>query len=129
MIDDEIRLSLPAVAEYARLARLAVGGLAIRVGFDYDEVEDLRIAVGEAFSLIIACCTGPGTVLLVFRLRSNGMEIDVTAHGDGEPGDSRLPTPLVKDGLSAQILDALVDRYDLGPEGVHLHKRRYNLGP
>ena len=38
---DQIRLSLPARHEYARIARIAVTALALRLGFTYREVEDL----------------------------------------------------------------------------------------
>ena len=49
----EVRLSIPASPEFLRLARLAAAGLASRMGFTYDEVEDLRIAIDElCFSLV-----------------------------------------------------------------------------
>src|SRR3989475_12707102 len=43
----EVRLVVPAVPEYLRLVRLTAAGLASRMGFTFDEVEDLRIAVDE----------------------------------------------------------------------------------
>jgi len=116
LTDDEVRLSLPAEPEFARLARLTVGGLATRVGFDYDEVEDLRIAVSEACSLLIGPERSAGTVTLVFQLRADGMQIDVTG--------GRRPVPIPADPLSGQILGAVVDRHDVGPDGVRLYKRR-----
>ena len=39
---DEIRLTLPSEPEYGRLARIAAAALALRAGFDYPEIEDLR---------------------------------------------------------------------------------------
>ncbi|MEJ7584921.1 MAG: ATP-binding protein [Acidimicrobiales bacterium] len=121
MIEDEIRLSLPAEPEFARLARLAVGGLASRVGFDYDEVEDLRIAVSEACSLLIGPAPSRATVTLVFRLGADGMEIDVTG--------GHRPTPVGTDALSGQILEAVVDRHEVRADGVRLYKRRSNGRP
>lgn len=46
-----VTLSIPRLAEYVGVARLAILGVASRLNFSYDEVEDLRLAVGEA-------CTG-----------------------------------------------------------------------
>src|SRR5207249_428194 len=46
-----VELSIPARPEYVGVARLAILGVASRMRFSYDEVEDIRLAVGEA-------CTG-----------------------------------------------------------------------
>ena len=43
----DVRLVVPAAAEYLRLVRLTAAGMASRLGFTFDEVEDLRIAVDE----------------------------------------------------------------------------------
>ncbi len=50
---DKVELSLPAQKEYARLLRLAVAGIASRMNFNYDSVEDLKIGVEEAYLLAI----------------------------------------------------------------------------
>lgn len=128
MIDDEISLSLPAVPAFARLARLAVAGLAIRVGFTYDEVEDLRIAVGEACSILIWSGDDAGTLTFVFQLQADGMRIDVTAQrGGAPPAVDEAARPV--DDLSGLILEAVVDHHEVGPGGVHLYKRRSDAGP
>ena len=44
---DEVRLQVPASPEFLRLARVTAAGLAGRLGFNYDEVEDLRLAIDE----------------------------------------------------------------------------------
>ena len=116
--DDEIRLAVPAAPAFARLARLTVAGLATRVGFTYDEVEDLRIAVGEACSLLVSTDDTPATIELVFRVRPESLDITVTGEHSGDPREA------ADAGLSRQILEAVVDSYDLHPRGVHLSKRR-----
>ena len=50
---DQIRLSLPARHEYARIARIAVAALALRLGFAYREVEDLRLAIDESLIFLL----------------------------------------------------------------------------
>ena len=46
-----VTLTLPCAPEYVGTARLTMLGVASRMGFTYDEIEDIRLAVGEA-------CTG-----------------------------------------------------------------------
>jgi serine/threonine-protein kinase RsbW len=43
-----VSLTIPSRPEYVGVARLAILGVASRMRFSYDEVEDIRLAVGEA---------------------------------------------------------------------------------
>ena len=45
--EDEVRLAVPAKPEFLGLARVTAAGLASRLGFTYDQVEDLRLAIDE----------------------------------------------------------------------------------
>ena len=45
---DYIEIRVPAKAQYIGIARLTISGLASRLGFNYDEIEDLKIATSEA---------------------------------------------------------------------------------
>jgi hypothetical protein len=95
----EVRLTLPAVASFARVARLAITGLASRCGFSYDEVEDLRIAIGEVFGLLVGGPGPEGTVRFACRIDD---ALRITAE--------RVPeSPLAEVGeLSTMILGAVV---------------------
>jgi hypothetical protein len=106
---DEVRLLVPAFPEFLRLARVTAAGLAGRLGFSYDEVEDLRLAIDElCFGL-----TGPtgrrGTVELRYVMLDDGLEVD----GEGRFVDDITPVGLTD--LSRVILGALVDEHELGP--------------
>src|SRR2546428_1427417 len=48
-----VELSIPGRPEYVSVARLAILGVASRMRFSYDEVEDIRLAVGEACTSVL----------------------------------------------------------------------------
>lgn len=72
-----VTLTIPSTPEYVGIARLVVLGVASRMGFSYDEVEDLRLAVAEV-------CTAA-----IERLRSTSVAgvtplVTVVCHADGD---------------------------------------------
>lgn len=119
MNGDEIRLSLPAVPDFARLARLTIAGLANRVGFSYDEVEDLRIAVGEACSMLIGQDGREGSLDLVYGLHSDALTVE--AQGRFADGNVVDPDTAL---LSEQILRAVVDEFAFEPEQMRVRFRK-----
>lgn len=44
---DNIELILPFKAEYVSIARLTVSGIANRIGFDIETIEDIKVALAE----------------------------------------------------------------------------------
>ena len=113
---EEIKLTVPALVTYSRVARLAVTGLASRMGFSYDEIEDLRIAIGEVCGLLLD--NGEGRLIFRCVLTDDALEVEATRSPVGEP-------PVTSD-LSRQILAAVVDVAEIFPEEarVHVIKRR-----
>jgi serine/threonine-protein kinase RsbW len=114
----DVRLVVPAAPEYLRLVRLTAAGLASRLGFTFDEVEDLRIAVDElCFHLLGDAGNGddpsgdPRTMDLTY---SAGEDFITITGRTGLTG--AVPEP---SELSEQILDALVDEHDVkGADGM-----------
>jgi len=97
---DEVRMIVPALPEFLRLARVTAAGLGARLGFTFDQVEDLRLAIDElCFGL-----TGPHGRLRVGR---SSLEVEGTGLFDGD----RRPAEL--SDLSKLILAALVDEHGL----------------
>jgi hypothetical protein len=115
---DRIRLTLPAETSYARVARLALTGLASRNGFTYDEVEDIRIAVGEVFGLLVADAAHRNQVEFSCSVSPEMLDVVVRRVPPQPLGD-------VSD-LTQQILAAVVDVAEIdAPEGaVRLVKRQ-----
>lgn len=85
----DVELRLPADRAYASVLRTTTAGLAARLDFPIDDIEDLRIAVGEASAVVLAEAR-PGTDLLCRFYQDRGaLTVDVTATVDGavEPDD------------------------------------------
>ena len=121
----EVRLSIPASPEFLRLARLAAAGLASRMGFTYDEVEDLRIAIDELCFALVGTAGRDGNIELRYSLDAE----DLVVEGLGTFTDA-LPSVAILSPLSRQILSAVVDEHDvaIGEQGptFRLRKRRAN---
>ena len=91
-----VELSIPARPEYVGVARLAILGVASRMRFSYDEVEDIRLAVGEACTgvldrgeglpeappIIIRCLVHPDRLTVEVRDATPGGPADPASAGD-----------------------------------------------
>ena len=119
---DEVRLAVPATPEFVRLARVTAAGLASRLGFTFDDVDDLRLAIDELCFALIGSRGRIGTVQLTYHVQGDALEVV----GAGHFTDEGAP-PMLND-FSGQILDALVDEHDLRANGgvpeFRLLKRR-----
>ena len=108
-MQDEVRLAVPAMPEFLRLARVTAAGLASRLGFTFDQVEDLRLAIDELCFGLTGPEGRPGTVHLRFIIRDGGLEVE----GEGHFEDDNRQPQLTE--LSTLILRALVDEHELFP--------------
>jgi serine/threonine-protein kinase RsbW len=64
-----VELTIPGKPEYVGVARLAILGVASRMRFSYDEVEDIRLAVGEACTTAIERANGTSSPGQEVRVR------------------------------------------------------------
>lgn len=112
---EEVRLVVPATPEFLRLARVTATGLASRLGFSYDEVEDLRLAIDELCFALIGSKGKEGSVTLRYAMPEGALEIEGSGRFAGAAsGNAAAPT---LSDLSQQILRALVDDYSVFVDG------------
>ena len=123
MAEGEVRLAVTAQPEYLRMTRLLAAGVASRVGFTIDEVDDLRIAIDELCFSLVGASGRDGTVTVRYRLLADGLVVE----GEGHFPDGMNNEPLLSP-MSMQILRAVADECELEPglEGptFRLVKRR-----
>jgi serine/threonine-protein kinase RsbW len=75
---DYVHVRMPAESAYLSVLRTATAGLAARLDFTLDEIEDLRIAIDEACAMLLAQAV-PGTDLTCeFELTDDAMSIGVS---------------------------------------------------
>ena len=118
---DEVRLAVPATPEFLRLARVTATGIASRLGFTFDEVEDLRLAIDELCYSLIGSRGRPGTVELRYVVLDGALQVEGSGVFDGETPELSLSE------LSERILTALVDEHELSSDDAprfRLLKRR-----
>ncbi len=116
-MSDRIELSLPVSADLVVLARLTAATVASRAGFDIEEVEDLRLAVDE-LCVSLVDQGGTGRLVLAFTRDAGRIEVSAEHQMDGAGPPEALADPDA-DGLSARILDALVDEHGRDHHGGH----------
>ena len=100
-----MRLSVPAALEYVRIVRLTASGVASRLGLDIDEIENLRVAVDELASTVVDAAA-PGDLEITFS--SGDGELRMEGRAPLAPGGE-----VGLDQLTAQILNAVCDKYEL----------------
>lgn len=105
------------------MTRILAAGVASRVGFTLDEVDDLRIAIDELCFSLVGPSGRDGTVNVRYLLLPDGVIVE----GEGHFTDGVSHSPLLSP-LSMQILGAVADEchVDPGLEGptFRLVKRR-----
>lgn len=129
---DRVVLSFPARGDLVVLARLVASAISTRVGFDIEELEDLRLAVGELCLLALQGSDAwHGDLRLEFTVSSAALDIGCTLVGAVPAGTDAVADGDEADELSEQILAALVDEHGREQEdgSVRAWLRKRRKGP
>jgi serine/threonine-protein kinase RsbW len=113
----EVRLTIPAKAEYVLLGRLALSGITRMRPLDDETVNDLKLAVTEACTNSVRHAYGDngGTVHIVYELHDDRLVVEVSDDGAGfDPEELVQAGELTEGGLGIAIIRALVDEFEVG---------------
>jgi serine/threonine-protein kinase RsbW len=124
---DQVTVRLPAEGAYLSVLRTATAGLAARLDFTLDEIEDLRIAVDEACAMLVRQALPGSSLECGFTLGNDMMTIAVSV-------PCREPQQPASDTFAWTVLTALAGSVDahVGPGDVLtivLRKKRESSGP
>lgn len=98
----EVDLRLPADGAYAAVLRTLTAGLAARLDFTMDDIEDLRIAVSEAAAMVLDEADEGASLDCSFRLGSGELALTITTA-------SATPTAPDYESFGWQVLATLTE--------------------
>jgi len=109
-VQDRVTIRMPAEGAYLSVLRTATAGLAARLDFTLDEIEDLRIAVDEACGMLLAQAAPSADLECDFTLGEDRMSIAVSTL-------ATQPRPPARDTFAWTVLSALAGSADawVGP--------------
>lgn len=116
-----VKLNLPATADFVDIVRLNLYGIASKMGFSYEEIEDMKVAVSEACnnSVLYAYGEENGVVEVIFNFDDSELAITVKDEGESfERVEQREGVATLHDkdlnevqigGLGFYLMQALMD--------------------
>ncbi|MFC1755014.1 anti-sigma B factor RsbW [Thermoproteota archaeon] len=119
-VTHSINLDIPSISDYVAVARLSVSGVASRLDFPIDDIEDIKIAVSEACTNVVQYAyndPGQGRIYLTYNIHPDKLEIIVTDKGGGfdiknpasEKRQVELDSPVINLGLGLTFIESLMD--------------------
>jgi serine/threonine-protein kinase RsbW len=109
----DVELRIPADSAYLAVLRTATAGLAARLDFTLDDIEDLRIAVDEACAMVLPQARADSDLTCTFDLAPTRLTVAVTAECDS-------PKPPNRDGFAWTVLAALTNEVTAAVHGDKL---------
>ena len=109
----DVALRIPADSAYLAVLRTATAGLAARLDFTLDDIEDLRIAVDEACAMVLPQAREGSDLSCTFDLQPTRLVVAVSAECDS-------PRPPNREGFAWTVLSALTNEVSAEVDGDRL---------
>jgi serine/threonine-protein kinase RsbW len=106
----DVELKIPADGAFLSVLRTATAGLAARLDFTLDDIEDLRIAVDEACAVVLPQARPQSDLRCAFYLAGETLTVEVSARCES-------PRPPHRDGFAWTVLTALTSSLDATVDG------------
>lgn len=105
--EDCIELGLPINPAYVSAARLTASSIANRMGFNIEEIEDIKAAVSEACTYLIKRNLHSTSKMfqIQFKLINQGLEINLTSEKNTANNNV-----YDNDSLGIMMIEALMDK-------------------
>lgn len=128
---DFIEMKFPAKAEYVGVVRLSSSGIASRMGFTYEDIEDLKIVISEAITNVVEHAyesAESGEFTVGFGVYEDRLEIMVADHGGsfnledikddiGPYEETESVASLREGGFGLFLINALMDKVEINNNG------------
>lgn len=118
MNKDIVTLSIPTNKEYLTLARLTASGIASKLGFNIDEIEDIKVSVAEACINSLRF-TNRNSIDLSIEVGDDFLTIKVSDVSEEISGDRATDKNL---DLGLLIIKSLMDHVEFNHSGIKMTK-------
>lgn len=118
---DRIDVAVPLRAEFASTLRTLAASVGADAGMSVDELDDLRLALSEIFSVLAE--TGPTEGRAFVSIELAPGELLVSIRSDQDDVEYEL------DELASSILASVTDSHEVGPNAFTFSKRSSDLLP
>ena len=105
---ERLELRVPTTPTQLPAVRAMAGDLAMRMDYDLDSVEDLRLAVDEACATLVLVADGDLPLTVIFETSRAGLHIDAWV-------PTAESTDVPRDGFGWAVLQTLVDNVEGRP--------------
>lgn len=140
---DFIEMKFPSKAEYVGVIRMSLSGIANRMGFSYETIEDLKVAISEAVTNVVSHAyedAKDGELMVGFAVYEDKLEIMISDTGESfnlEEIKSRIgpvshreeqkPVSQIREGgFGLFLINTLMDEVEINNEyGVIVLMTKY----
>ncbi|MFC7372763.1 anti-sigma B factor RsbW [Fictibacillus iocasae] len=136
---DYLEMIVPAKPDFVGVVRLTISGIANRMGFAFDEIEDIKIAVSEACTNVVNHAYSDaelGQIRIGCNLHEDRLEVTVVDQGKSfdynkvtenlGPVDGKPVEQLTEGGLGLFLIETLMDKVEIsGEAGVIVMMTKY----
>lgn len=120
---DTVSVLIPLKAEYVSIARLAASGVANRIGFDFDTIEDIKVVLSEILGRIIGKKPSDERITIDFVPTGDGLKIKFNL------SDNNISNIFDnEDSLAWAIVSSLMDEIDMQKNGHTVMTTTKKLG-
>lgn len=121
-VKDVIKLKIPARGEYLSLIRLTASSVAAKMGFNIDDIDDVKVSVGEACTSIIESLSpeSESEFKIEYTVSENTLDIEIKSKVKSEAEESddveepaKEIESLLEEGLGIMIIQSLMDDVDI----------------
>ncbi len=117
LMNEMISISLPYKPEYVSIARLTASAIANKMGFNIEEIEDIKVAISEACNnAVLHGKKNEHNFDIEFTVEANRFIIEVQDRGKGFEVN-KCPNPDLcnpkESGLGIFIIKSLMDEVDI----------------
>jgi len=121
-VKDVIKLKIPARGEYLSLIRLTASSVAAKMGFNIDDIDDIKVSVGEACTSIIESLNPKeeSEFKIEYTVSEDTLDIEIKSKVKSENKENESIeeedlelASLLEEGLGIMIIQSLMDDVDI----------------